>query len=124
MHSPLDNRLPNGNDSGIGIVIRDRKGTIIRMYSGTIRNLTRRANEFWALLVGLKGAFLENEECVELEFDNWEAIKEWDKYKWFHDPNHANMIQQLNQRKETLISPWWSGQSTAARMHWLAIWLR
>ena len=116
----LDNRLPNGNDSGIGIVIRDRKGTIIRMYSGTIRNLTRRANELWALLVSLKGAFLENEECVELESDNWEAIKEWDEYKWFHDPNHANVIQQLNQRKQDpnltlVVRPIDSSQNTLAR---------
>ncbi|KAL1803277.1 hypothetical protein ACET3Z_031924 [Daucus carota] len=47
----------------------------------------------------LKGAFIEDEHMVELKSDNLEAIKEWDEWKWFHDPNHANMIQQLNQRK-------------------------
>lgn len=41
----LDHALPNGNDSGMGIVLRDDRGVIIRMYSGTIRNLTPRANE-------------------------------------------------------------------------------
>ena len=90
------------------------------MYSGTIRNQTRRANELWALLVGLTGVFLENEECVELESDNWEAIKEWDEYKWFHDPNHANVIQQLNQRKEDpnltlVVRPIDSSQNALAR---------
>ncbi|KAL1811943.1 hypothetical protein ACET3Z_022008 [Daucus carota] len=74
----LDVALPNGNDSGIGIVLRDRKGTIIKMYYGTIRNLTMRANELWALLVGLKGAFIEQENMVELETDNGEAVKEWE----------------------------------------------
>ena len=106
----LDNRLLNGNDSGIGIVIRDRK----------VRNLTRRANKLWALLVGLKGAFLENEECVELESNNWEAIKGWDEYKWFHNPNHANVIQQLNQRMEDtnltlVVTPIDSSQNALAR---------
>ena len=89
----LSEPCPNGNDSGIGIVIRDCKGTNLRMYSGTIRNLTRRANELWAMLVWLKGAFIEDEHMVELESDNLEAIKEWDEWKWFHDPNHANVIQ-------------------------------
>ena len=95
----LPEPYPNGNDSGIGIVVRDHKGTIIVMVSGTIRNLTEMANALWALLVGLKMAFLEGEEKVELESDNPEAIKEWEEWKWFHDPNHANVIQQLNQRK-------------------------
>ena len=81
------------------IVIRDRKGTILRMYSGTIGNLTKRANELWAMLVGLKGAFIGDEHMVELETDNLKAIKEWDEWKWFHDPNHEIVIQQLNQRK-------------------------
>ena len=56
--------------------MRDHKGTIIVMVSGTIRYLTERANELWALLVGLKMAFQENEDKVELESDNHEAIKE------------------------------------------------
>ncbi|KAL1817929.1 hypothetical protein ACET3Z_020503 [Daucus carota] len=94
-----DVALPNGNDSGIGIVLRDRKGTIIKMYYGTIRNLTTRANELWALLVGLKGAFIEQENMVELETDNGEAVKEWEDWKWFIDQNHCKVIQQLEQRK-------------------------
>ena len=57
-------------------MVRDHKSTIIVMVSGTIRNLTESANELWALLVGLKMAFQENEDKVELEPDNHEAIKE------------------------------------------------
>lgn len=98
----LDHPMPNGNDSGIGIVVRDRKGTIIKMYSGTIRDLTKRGNELWVMLIGLKGAFLEDEHMVELEeleSDNKEAVKEWEEWKWYSDPNHENVIQQLNQRK-------------------------
>ncbi|WOG92490.1 hypothetical protein DCAR_0311759 [Daucus carota subsp. sativus] len=69
------------------------------MVSGTIRNLTERANELWALLAGLKMAFLEGEEKVELESDNAGAVKEWEQWMWDYDRNHENVIQQLNQRK-------------------------
>ncbi|KAL1831849.1 hypothetical protein ACET3Z_001500 [Daucus carota] len=69
------------------------------MYSGTIRDLTKRGNELWAMLIGLKGAFLEDEHLVELESDNKDAVKEWEEWKWNPEPNHANVIQQLNQRK-------------------------
>lgn len=95
----LDHPMPNGNDSGIEIVLRNRKGTIIKMYSGTIMDLTKHGNELWAMLIELKGAFLENEHMVELESDNKDAIKEWEEWKWYSDPNHENVIQQLNQRK-------------------------
>lgn len=54
----LDHQLPNGNDSGMGIVLRDHIGAVIRMYTGTISNLTPRANELWPMLIGLQGAFL------------------------------------------------------------------
>ncbi|KAL1831143.1 hypothetical protein ACET3Z_000794 [Daucus carota] len=91
--------MPNGNDSGIVIVLRDRKGTIIKMYLGTIRDSTKRGNELWAMLIGLKGAFLEDEHMVKLESDNKDAVKEWEEWKWNPEPNHANVIQQLNQRK-------------------------
>ncbi|WOG91988.1 hypothetical protein DCAR_0311244 [Daucus carota subsp. sativus] len=95
----LPEPYPNGNDSCIRIMIRDHKGTIIVMVYGTIRNLTERANELWAILAGLKMAFLEGEEKVELESDNAGAVKEWEEWMWDYDRNHENVIQQLNQRK-------------------------
>ena len=48
---------------------------------------------------GLKGAFLKDGNNVELKTDNLEALKEWDEWKWFLDPNRARVIQQLEQRK-------------------------
>lgn len=44
------------------------------MYSGTILNFTPRANELWALLIGLKGAFLEDENNENLEADRVEIV--------------------------------------------------
>lgn len=53
-------------------------------------------------VVGLRDAFLEEENFVELETDNPEVIKEWDDWKWFIDPNHSKAIQQFNQSKKDL----------------------
>lgn len=51
------------------------------------------------MLVGLKAAFLEDQNRVELESDNKDAVEECEDWKWFIDPNYANLIQQLEQRK-------------------------
>ncbi|KAK1396977.1 hypothetical protein POM88_006840 [Heracleum sosnowskyi] len=48
------NRLPNGNTMGLGVVIRDHRGVVVMMVSGTIRGLTVIDSELWALLIGLR----------------------------------------------------------------------
>lgn len=93
------NRLPNGNDSGLGVVLRDHRGAILKMYSGAIRDMTKIGNELWSFVIGLKGAFFEDENLIILEIDNATGVKEWEDWKWFLDPNHAGLIQQLEQRK-------------------------
>lgn len=103
MHAlTLRDRLLNGNDSGIGVVIRDHTGIIVKMYSGMICNRTKRGNELWSLVVGLRGSFLEGENMVILETDNQEAIQEFEDRRWFFDPNYAGLIQQLEHRKKDL----------------------
>lgn len=72
----MNEHLPNGNNSGIGIVVRDDEGIIIKMVSGSIQNLTARENELWGLLAGLRTAFFEGLNSIELETDNSEAVKE------------------------------------------------
>lgn len=51
------------------------------------------------VLIGLKEAFLKDENKMELETDNLEALKEWEDWKSFLDPNHTKVIEQLEQRK-------------------------
>lgn len=117
------NKLPNGNNSGIGVVIRDHRGTILKMYSGTICNRTPRASELWSLVIGLKGAFFGNEHLVILETDYIEAVKEWDDWRWYLDPNHAGLIQQLEQRKKDPRLVLWINvvsQSENIMARWLA----
>lgn len=65
---------------------------VIKMYAGTIRNLTEMGNEIWAMLAGFKSVFTKNENKVELESDNHEAIKEWEDRRWFVDSGHGKVI--------------------------------
>lgn len=39
----------------------------------------------------VRGAFFEDENLVILETDNVEAVREWEDWKWFLDPNHAGL---------------------------------
>ena len=41
--------LPNGNTTGVGIVIRDDEGFILAIISGTLGHINTRANELWAI---------------------------------------------------------------------------
>lgn len=58
--------------------MRDDKDTIVKMYSGSIRTLTIIGNELWSMVVGQRGAFLEQEDMIELETDNPTGVKEWE----------------------------------------------
>lgn len=96
----LDHLLPNRNDSGIGIVIRDDKEKLLKIVSGCIRNLTVRGCELWEMFAGLKSGFYENENNIELESDNDEAVREWLGWNWYIDDKHETLIQQLQQRRK------------------------
>lgn len=72
------------------------------MVSGSILGLTPKANELWALLAGLRCAFYEDENCIQLKTDNHEAVKEWEDWRWFLNPILTKVIQQLEQRKKDL----------------------
>lgn len=46
----FQNPLPNGNVSGIGVVVRNSRGKILRMLSGSLGILNRRVNEYYAYM--------------------------------------------------------------------------
>ncbi|KAK1391581.1 hypothetical protein POM88_010637 [Heracleum sosnowskyi] len=73
----LDEPLPNGNRSGIGIVFRDDRGTMVRMIADSLRIQRRRLNELYAMQYALRRAFFENYNLLELETDHGEAYWEW-----------------------------------------------
>lgn len=93
------NALPNGNVSGIGVVVRNKRGRIIRMLSGTLGIQNPRINEYHALLEGCKRAFVENWQFFELECDHLDSFWEWRNSSIEGArPEHAEVVQQLNQR--------------------------
>lgn len=101
MHAfSLTNRLPNGKDSGIVVIIRDHRGATVKMYFGTIRNRTKSGNKLWSLIVSLRGTFVEGENLIILETGNSDAIKEWEDWKWYLDPNNKGLIQHFEQRNK------------------------
>lgn len=101
-----DPPLPNGNTTGMGIVIRDENGTILAIITGTLGHLYRRANELWAMMLGLQLAHKIGENSVELETESKEAIRDWDDWRWFIDNRHAGVVHQLNQRlKDRTLTP-------------------
>lgn len=69
--------LPNGNRSGIGVVIRNHRGKILCLYAGSLGIEERRINELYAMLEGLISAYLDEHDVVELETDNVAAEWEW-----------------------------------------------
>lgn len=93
--------LPNGNVSGIGVVISNSKGRILRMLSGSLGIRNRRVNEYHAMLEGCKRAFIENRENFYLESDHLDSFWEWrnSSLEGVH-PDHAFVVQQLNQRRD------------------------
>ncbi|KAK1361511.1 hypothetical protein POM88_045985 [Heracleum sosnowskyi] len=95
-----DQQLPNGNQSGIGVVCRNSRGDILRILGGSLCIENRRNNEYNAFMEGLKVAFVRGYSNIILEIDHLDAY--WD---WIHSAiigaptQHARIVQQLNQRK-------------------------
>lgn len=66
--------LENGNRSGIGVVIRNHRGRLLRLYGGTLGIEERRTNELYAMLQGLIRVYLDEYDVIELEKIMWEPI--------------------------------------------------
>lgn len=96
----FEHALSNGNNSGIGIVIRDHEGKLLKILTGSIPNLTVRGSELWAMFAGLRSGFCKKKNKIELESDNSEAVREWLQCKRYVDENHETLIQQLQQRRK------------------------
>ncbi|KAK1383286.1 hypothetical protein POM88_021021 [Heracleum sosnowskyi] len=93
--------LPNGNRSGIGIVFRNDRGSMVHILAGSLRIQDRRLNELYAMHYALRRAFFENYNLLELETDHGGAYWEWklsnrDGVRL----EHQYIVRQLNTRKE------------------------
>lgn len=93
--------LSNGNKSGIGIIIRDDKDSIVHMYAGSLGIQERRLNEFYAMLYALRKAFFGDYHLLQLESDHPGAHWEWRHSRFVREiPEHEYVLRQLNTRKE------------------------
>ena len=43
-------------------------------------------------------AFKIGKEAIELESESAGALREWNDWRWFMDPRHTRLVEQLNQR--------------------------
>lgn len=52
------------------------------------------------MLIDLRSSLFEQKNMVKLKIDFPDALKEWKDWKWFLDPNHSRIIEQIEQRKK------------------------
>lgn len=76
VHVVQTSRQFNGNTNGVGIVIRDHRGRMVKALTGTMKGLSPLATQLWALHMGLNHARLEGCELVLLETDNFNSYFE------------------------------------------------
>ncbi|KAK1395998.1 hypothetical protein POM88_005862 [Heracleum sosnowskyi] len=61
----------NGNKTGVGAVIRDDKGKIVRMLTGTQYEFFEKRIMCFAMMTGMRLAWEEQKELIIPETDNW-----------------------------------------------------
>lgn len=64
----------NGNTNGIGLIIRNSDGEMLKLSIGVFLNLTSLQNQLWVINRGLTHVFENNHKDVILETDNWEVF--------------------------------------------------
>lgn len=65
----------NGNTSGIGMVMRDSEGELLKLSTGILPSAAPLENKLNAILHGLKRSFEDNYKEVILETDNLDAFQ-------------------------------------------------
>ena len=81
VHSEFIQNAPDGqNRNGIGIVVRDDTGQLLRLTYGTIPGLTNLNSALWAILIGMRRAFQDQYTRVLIETDNIQGYRECKYY--------------------------------------------
>lgn len=95
VHVIHTSRQFNGNTNGVGIVIRDHRGRMIRALIGTMRGLSTLATQLWAIHMGLNQARLANCEIVSLEMDNFNPFFEVNRLDGRGDRTCLWIVEQI-----------------------------
>lgn len=81
VHSDFISNVAEGqNRNGIGVVVRDDGGHLLRLTYGTIPGLTNLNSGLWAVLIGMRRAFQDQYTRVIIETDNIQAYRECKYY--------------------------------------------
>lgn len=90
-HQPM----PNGNTTGIGVVLRTSDGNLVNCIAGTIHGLTSLGAQLWSVQVGLRRAFVEGAESVIIETDNMQAFGAIQFAHLHQHPEYDDLIHQI-----------------------------
>lgn len=97
--------MPNGNLTGIGVVLRTSNGGLVNYIAGVIPGLTSLGSQLWAVQTGLRRAFIEGAESVIIETDNIQAYGAIQFAHLHQNPEYDDLIHQILTR---LRDPNWS----------------
>lgn len=95
VHIVTSSRQLNGNFNGIGIIIRDHRGRLVKAVSGTIKGLSNMATQLWAIHMGINQARLANCELLTVETDNYAPYHEVVRKDGRGDKNCLWIVEQI-----------------------------
>lgn len=125
VHVLHTSRQYNGNNNGIGIIIRDYRGRLIRALTGTMRGLSPLATQLWAIHLGLNQARITNCELVHLETDNFNPFLEVTRLDGRGDRTCLWIVEQI--KKLLGYNPEWDNivnyipETSNRTAHYLAV---
>lgn len=124
VHIIHTSRQYNSNHFGIGIVIRDHHGRLIKGLTGSMRGLSPLATQLWALHMGLNHDRFSNCEIVTLETDNFNPYFEVTRKDGRGDRTCLWIVEQI--KKLLAYNPEWENtfkyvaESSNRASHYLA----
>lgn len=96
--------MPNGNTTGIGVILRTSNGNMVNCIAGVIPGLSPLGAQLWAVQVGLRRAFVEGARSVILETDNMQAFA---AIQFAHLHQHPELDDLIHQILTRIRDPNW-----------------
>lgn len=87
--------MPNGNSTGIGVVLRTSDANMMNCIAGTIPGLAPLGAQLWSVQIGLRRAFVERAQSVIIETDNMQAFGAIQFSHLHQHPEYDDLIHQI-----------------------------
>lgn len=101
----FDAPMPNGNASGLGVVLCTSDGSLVNCITGTIPGLDRLSTNLRGIVIGLRRAFTEGAISVIIETDNMDAFG---AVQFAHLHQHPEVDDLVHQISTRIRDPNWS----------------